>query len=66
MAIKDYGMFTEAGNALISGVVFTAMSAGLNRDQVCEILYDIAALDGFSEASDTVVRECVYGTLEAA
>jgi hypothetical protein len=62
--MKTYAMFTDAGNAMINGVVMTAKSAGLDWDQVCEILYDIATLDGFEEASDTAVRECVYVALQ--
>jgi hypothetical protein len=60
----DYGMFTDAGNALIRGVVLTAKSANLDWDSVNEILYDIGTLNGFEEATDTVVREAVYMALQ--
>ena len=58
--MKYYGMFTDTGNALIMGVVETAKRAELDWNQVVEILYDIGTLDGFEEATDTAVRECVY------
>jgi len=59
----DYGMFTDSGNAMVHGIVFTAKSTGLDWDQVIEILYDVSTLDGFEEASDTAVREAVYDAL---
>ena len=62
--MKEFGMFTDAGNAMINGVVMTAKTAGLDWDQVCEILYDIGTLAGFEEATDTAVRECVYVALQ--
>jgi 2-hydroxychromene-2-carboxylate isomerase len=62
--MKSYAMFTDAGNAMINGVVMTAKSAGLDWDEVLEVLEDIATLDGFEEATDTAVRECVYMALQ--
>lgn len=62
--MKSYGMFTDAGNALIHGVILTAKAAELDWDQVNDLLYDIGTLDGFEEASDTAVRECVYMELQ--
>lgn len=62
--MKEFGMFTDKGNALIRGVVFTAKSAGLDWDQVNEILWDLSTLEGFEEASDTTVREAVYMELQ--
>lgn len=61
--MKDYGMFTDAGNTMVHGIVFTAKSVGLDWYQVNEILYDVSTLDGFEEASDTAVREAVYDAL---
>jgi hypothetical protein len=58
-----YGMFSDAGNAMIQGVIMTAKANNLDWDQVVNVLYDIATLDGFEEAADTVVREMVYETL---
>lgn len=62
--MKHFAMFTNEGNALIQGVVLTAKSAGLEWDQVYDILCDISTLDGFEEATDTAVRECVYMALQ--
>ena len=62
--MQNFGMFTDAGNAMIRGVVMTAKSAGLDWDQVLEIIMDIGTLDGFEEANDTSVRECVYMALQ--
>jgi|APCry1669189768_1035252.scaffolds.fasta_scaffold35198_3 hypothetical protein len=58
-----YGMFSDTGNAMIHGVVITAKANNLDWDQVVNVLYDIATLDGFEEAVDTVVREMVYESL---
>jgi PBP1b-binding outer membrane lipoprotein LpoB len=57
-------MFSVAGNAMIQGVVMTAKANHLDWDQVVEVLYDIATLDGFEEATDTVVREMVYEAIQ--
>jgi hypothetical protein len=55
-----FGMFSDAGNAMIQGVVMTAKANNLDWDQVVDVLYDIATLNGFEEATDTAVRETVY------
>jgi hypothetical protein len=60
----SFAMFTDTGNALVRGVVITAINASLNWEAVCDILYDISTLDGYEEASDTAVREAVYMALE--
>jgi hypothetical protein len=62
--MKTFGMLTDQGNALIQGIVFTAKSTNLGWDQVNEILWDVSTLDGFEEASDTIVREAVYMELQ--
>jgi len=58
--MAHFGMFSDAGNAIIQGVVLTAKSNNLDWDQVVDVLYDIATLNGFEEATDTAVRETVY------
>jgi hypothetical protein len=60
----NFDMFTDTGNALVRGVVITAINASLNWEAVCDILYDISKLHGYEEASDTAVREAVYMALE--
>ena len=57
-------MFSEAGNALIQGVVLTAKANNLEWDQIVDVLYDIGTLDGYEEATDTVVREMVYEAIQ--
>jgi hypothetical protein len=59
-----FGMFSDAGNAMIQGVVLTAKSNNLDWDQVVDVLYDIATLNGFEEATDTAVREMVYEAIQ--
>ena len=58
-----YAMYSDAGNAMIQGVVMTAKANNLDWDQVIGVLNDIATLDGFEEATDTSVKECVYSAL---
>ena len=55
-----YGMYSTEGNALIKGVIMTAISQDLDWDKVCDVLIEVSNLKGFGEAYDTVVRECVY------
>lgn len=64
--MTQFGMFSNAGNAMIQGVILTAKSNNLDWDQVVDVLYDIATLDGFEEASDTAVREIVYEAFRKA
>ncbi len=64
LEMTRFGMFSDAGNAMIQGVVLTAKSNNLDWDQVVDVLYDIATLNGFEEASDTVVREMVYEAIQ--
>ena len=59
----NYGMYTEAGNALIHGVVITARAGDMEWDQVVEVLADISTLDGFEEAYDTEVRQRVFAKM---
>lgn len=62
--MKKYGMFSDVGDAMVHGVVMTALANGLSFDQVQDVLFDISKLAGFEEASDTAVREAVYIELE--
>jgi len=64
MKIKYFGMFTDEGNALVWGMVETAKRADLDWRTVVDMLYDVACLDGFEEASDTAVREAVFMELQ--
>ena len=60
----DFGMFTEAGNALVRGIVLTARAANLDWEQVYDIMSDASTLDGYEEIMDTEVREIVYSALK--
>ena len=55
-----YGMYSTEGNALIKGVIMTAVSQDLDWDQVCDVLIKVAKIKGFGEAYDTAVRDYVY------
>jgi len=61
-----YGMFSDRGNRVIDGVVISAKELGWSFEYVLELLGDIATVEGFEEATDTAVKECVYEALEAA
>lgn len=58
--IKDYAMFTDAGNIMIGSIVAGAKSANLKWSEVYDMLYTISQIEGYGEATDTAVREVVY------
>lgn len=69
--IEQYGMFTAEGDALVDRIV----RAGLKLGQECAAtnaevwlfikreLYKLAATEDYAEATDTVVREEVFGAV---
>jgi hypothetical protein len=59
----DYSMFTDAGNALVHSIVEGARKHNLTWPQVYEFLHTISQVNGYTEATDTAVRECVYSAL---
>ena len=60
-----YGMFTEAGNNAIAGIVAYHKANQSPIGLVMQNLEDLAAYDSqYSEATDTVVREAVLSALE--
>ena len=59
----DYGMFTNAGDAAVHGIVVTADELDLTWEQVENSLYRLARNEDFAEATDTAVREAVYCAL---
>ena len=62
IAIKDYGMFTDRGNAAIGDLVNFAKTAELTWPEtykMLEILSD-SNREMYGEALDTEVREMVY------
>ena len=61
--VKDYAMYTELGNAAVNAIVIAARANNLNWAQTHRALCALAVQDGFAEATDTMVRECVYSAL---
>lgn len=62
-AIKDYAMFSELGNAAVHAIVVAARANNLTWVQVHRALCQLADQKEFAEATDTMVRECVYSAL---
>ena len=62
-AIKDYGMFTELGNAAVHAVVVAARANSLTWAETYRALVALAEQKEFGEATDTMVREYVYSAL---
>ena len=62
-AIKEYGMFTELGNAAVHAIVVAAKANNMTWAQVYRALSALAEQKEFAEAMDTVVREYVYDAM---
>lgn len=62
-AVKEYGMFTELGNAAVHAIVVAAKANNMTWVQVYRALGALAEQKEFSEAMDTVVREYVYDAM---
>jgi hypothetical protein len=65
VATKEFGMFTEQGNAAVESLVTYARTAGLTWPETLDALHKLAKsnYDVYGEATDTVVREYVYNAL---
>ena len=61
--MKDFGMFSESGNAAVEKIVECAETAGLPWFIVEKMLYALAETPPYSEATDTAVREAVWSEL---
>ena len=63
--MKEYGMFTDAGNPRVAAIVDFAFKYNLGWQEVMPMLRNLASedYDLYGEAMDTVVRECVYDAL---
>lgn len=61
--MMDYGMFTDAGNAMVHGIVAGAKYKNLTWPEVHHMLCTISEIEGYGEATDTAVREAVYDAL---
>ena len=62
-AVKDYGMFTELGNAAVHAVVVAARANRMTWAETYRALVALAEQKEFGEATDTMVREYVYSAL---
>lgn len=62
-AVPDYGMFSDAGNNAVQGIVIAARVHNLTWAQTLQALRKLAEHDAFGEATDTAVREMVYDAL---
>ena len=63
--VPDYGMYTDAGNNAVQGIVIAARVHNLTWAQTLQALRKLAEHDEFGEAMDTAVREMVYSALGA-
>ena len=61
--VKEYGMFTDAGESMINEFVTFANKHQLSDGVVNKILWAISEDEVFAEASDTAVREQVFASL---
>ena len=63
----SYGMFTQEGNELVERIAQAGMKlAETDGERVAwqfahRELHKLASAEGFGEATDTMVREAVYG-----
>ena len=63
--MKRYGMFSDAGDAVIFGIVQNAKSQKWTWAQTLNALRQVSEINGFGEAMDTAVREVVYSEIGA-
>ena len=61
--IKDYGMYTELGNAAVHALIVSARENKLTWPQTYRALCALSEQKEFGEAGDTAVREYVYSAL---
>jgi len=59
----NYGMYTDAGNAVIGSIVDLARKHQLSWHTVYDMLAAVSLEEAYEEATDTAVREAVYETL---
>lgn len=62
-AVQDYAMYSELGNAAVHAIVVSARANDLTWAQVHRALCQLSEQKEFAEATDTMVRECVYSAL---
>jgi hypothetical protein len=59
--IHEYGMFTDAGNQAVESIVILKFQRQLSWTTVQAMLAALALEEVYAEATDTAVREAVYG-----
>lgn len=59
----SYGMFTEAGDTLIDGIVEVAKGTNADWSWVLDKLYKLGKTEEYGEATDTMVREAVFDAI---
>lgn len=66
-AVKEFGMFTERGNAAVDALVTFAKVAELSWSETYNMMRLLADSnpEQYGEAMDTVVRESVYCAIGA-
>ena len=57
--MNNYGMFTDAGNALVENLVTMAKTFNLSDVTVMALMNGFAKDENFAEITDTEVRECI-------
>jgi hypothetical protein len=62
----SYGMFTDAGNAVVDSIVEMGRKHQLSWHTVHDMLEAISLEEAYEEARDTAVMEAVYETLFAS
>jgi hypothetical protein len=70
LQMRDFEMFSGAGNAAVDGIVENAAAHFDNLEDATDWAFNELALLGatstYGEADDTAVREAVYEALRAA
>lgn len=62
--MKNFRMFSDAGNNAVASLVVDAQKLGFDWPQVYFCLQVLARKPEFAEALDTAVREAVYDACE--
>lgn len=61
--MKNFGMFTPEGNAVVSAIVQMAIDRNFSYSNLEKQLMKLSDIEFFMEASDTVVRERAFEAL---
>ena len=61
--MRSYAMFTERGDKAIHSLVLQAALFGKSSTEVERDLDTLSDVEGYEEATDTAVRECVFDAL---